>query len=69
VILLVKVSVESRARRKSRRRVPEALCVTEVICLVKRSLESSMIEVTDLGVPRDDGVLEAEWCWVDGAVS
>jgi hypothetical protein len=20
-------------------------------------------EVTDMGVPRDDGVLEAEWCW------
>jgi len=41
--LLVRVRVESRASSgKSRRRVPDALCVTEVICLVKRSLESSI---------------------------
>jgi hypothetical protein len=26
-------------------------------------------EVTDMGVPRDDNVLEAEWCWGDGAAS
>ena len=37
------VNVESRASRgKSCRRVPVALWVTEVICLVKRSLESSV---------------------------
>jgi len=37
------VNVESRASRgKSWRKVPVALWVTEVICLVKRSLESSV---------------------------
>jgi hypothetical protein len=40
--VLERVNVESRARRgKSRRRVPVALWVTVVMCLVKRSLESS----------------------------
>ena len=43
VSLLVRVGVELRASSgKRRRRVPEALCVTEVICLVNRSLESSI---------------------------
>ena len=26
-------------------------------------------EVTDMGVRRDKGVLEAEWCWDDRAAS
>ena len=26
-------------------------------------------EVLDMGVPQDEGVLEAEWCWDDRAVS
>jgi hypothetical protein len=25
-------------------------------------------EVTDMGVPRDDGVLEAKWCWGDVSI-
>ena len=27
------------------------------------------IEVSDMGVPRDEGVLETEWCWDDRAAS
>jgi len=35
-------SVELRARRgKTLRKVPVALCITECMCFVKRSLESS----------------------------
>ena len=26
-------------------------------------------EVTDMGVLRDEGVLEAEWCWDDRSAS
>jgi hypothetical protein len=40
---LERVNVESRARSGKRcSSVLEALCITEVICRVKRSLESSM---------------------------
>jgi hypothetical protein len=42
VILLEMDNAESRARRgKSWRKIPVALCVTEVKCLVNRSLGSS----------------------------
>ena len=42
LILLVMDSVESRARRgKSWRKMPVALCVMEVKCLVNRSLGAS----------------------------
>jgi hypothetical protein len=42
VILLGMDNVESRARRgKSWRKMPVALCVTEVKCLVNRSLGSN----------------------------
>ena len=42
VILLGTDNVESRARRgKSWRKIPVAFCVTEVMCLVNRSLGSS----------------------------
>ena len=41
--MFVRVSVEFRASRGNRwRRVLDTLCETEVMCLVKRSLESSM---------------------------
>jgi hypothetical protein len=50
--------------------VPEALCVTEVICLVKRSLRVKYdTEVTEMGIPGGGSMLEADWCWGDRATS
>jgi hypothetical protein len=47
VILLGMYNVESRARRgKSWRKMPVALCVTEVKCLVNRSLGTSRVVTT-----------------------
>jgi hypothetical protein len=65
VILLVRVKVESRARRgKSWRRVPEALCMTAVNMFGKKEFGVKYeTEVMDMRIPRDGSVLEAEWCW------
>jgi len=68
---LVRVNVESRARggEESEKGAGCSVSYGSDVSGKKEFGVKYDTEVSDMGVPRDEGVLEAEWCWDDRAAS
>ena len=71
VSLLGMDNVESRARKgKSWRKIPVALCMTEVRCLVNEKFGiKEKAEISDLCIPRNYSALEMKRCWRNRSAS